>query len=424
MLQVIVRLPDLERLADAEDRRDAVAVGGPHLRVHRGVVLVVVLAALGVPDHDVGAAELREHRARDVAGVGAGVVWGEVLCAVTDRHAVAVDQRLHAADVDEGRQHRDLDALRLLGVQAERQLLHEADRLEVVVVHLPVAGDQRPASVRELGRGGGPRHVSALPERRHPAAPCPRGTRATHRRRSRCARMTTRPARAGAPRRPSRRPPTTDSPPDPEPAAATARATPSVPAANGATSNTPIGPFQNTVRAPSSAAAKAATESGPMSRPLPPSGIASTGTIWVGASGAMSQATTTSVGSTILSPRLVEQPPAGVDLVLLQQRVADRMALGRQEGEAHPAADEQPVDPGQQRVDDRELVADLRAAEHDDVGPLRFAGQGAQHVELLDDEARRRSAAAASRCRTPRRACGAPHRTRSRRTRRRPPHRR
>ena len=47
------------------------------------------------------------------------------------------------------------------------------------------------------------------------------------------------------------------------------------------------------------------------------------------------------------------------------------MALRREEREAHAAADEQPVDLGQQRLDDLELVADLGAAEHDDVGARR-----------------------------------------------------
>ena len=72
--------------------------------------------------------------------------------------------------------------------QAEDQLLDQPDRLEVVVVHLPVAGDQRPAADDRGQLGGGLRHLRPLPERRHPAGPCPRGTPATRRRRWRCAR--------------------------------------------------------------------------------------------------------------------------------------------------------------------------------------------------------------------------------------------
>ena len=76
-------------------------------------------------------------------------------------------------------------------------------------------------------------------------------------------------------------------------------ATPRVPSANGASSNTPIGPFQNTVFALASTCANASTDSGPMSRPFQPSGICSTGTVGVRLGG-NSSATTTSTGSTIL----------------------------------------------------------------------------------------------------------------------------
>ena len=77
-------------------------------------------------------------------------------------------------------------------------------------------------------------------------------------------------------------------------------ATPRVPSANGAISNTPIGPFQKTVLARPRTSANAATDSGPMSRPSQPSGMASTATVCVAASAANASATTTSVGSTIL----------------------------------------------------------------------------------------------------------------------------
>ncbi len=46
--------------------------------------------------------------------------------------------------------------------------------------------------------------------------------------------------------------------------------------------------------------------------------------------------------------------------------VADRVAPCRQEGEAHAAADRQPVDDVEQRVDDADLVAHLRPAQHGD----------------------------------------------------------
>ena len=85
-------------------------------------------------------------------------------------------------------------------------------------------------------------------------------------------------------------------------ACATAR----VPPANASVSNTPIGPFQKTVLASDSAAAKAAADSGPMSRPRASAGISEAGT--TDGCGSRSPdgnavSTTTSVGSTISTPR-------------------------------------------------------------------------------------------------------------------------
>src|SRR5581483_10781328 len=79
---VVAVLADVERLTHAQDGRDAVPQRGSELRVHRGVVLVVVLPPFGVPDDDVAAAQLREHRAADVTGVGTGVVRRQILRAV------------------------------------------------------------------------------------------------------------------------------------------------------------------------------------------------------------------------------------------------------------------------------------------------------------------------------------------------------
>ena len=78
---------------------------------------------------------------------------------------------------------------------------------------------------------------------------------------------------------------------------ATASATPRVPSAKGASSKTPIGPFQNTVRAPCSASVNRVTERGPMSRPIRSAGIACTSTTSWGASAAKRSAATTSTGS-------------------------------------------------------------------------------------------------------------------------------
>jgi hypothetical protein len=81
-----------------------------------------------------------------------------------------------------------------------------------------------------------------------------------------------------------------------------------------------------------------------------------------------------------------QQPGAHVDHVLLQQRLSDRVTEGRQECEAHPAADEQGVHFWQQRLDHGQLVGYLRAAQHYGVGPLRRLGEPAQGGQLLDHQ--------------------------------------
>ena len=133
-------------------------------------------------------------------------------------------------------------------------------------------------------------------------------------------------------------------------------------------------------------------------------------------------ATTTSTGSTISTPfscGLREVALDGLDLVGLEQRVADLVALRGEEGEAHAAADEQAVDLVEQVVDDAELVGDLRAAEHDHVRALRVVGQALRAPRPrsatrppggVRQQLRRR--------RRPTPACGARRRSRRRRRRR------
>ena len=55
-------------LADAEDRHEPGVQRLRHLLLQRLVGLVVVLPALGVPEHDAVDVDLREHRGRDLAG--------------------------------------------------------------------------------------------------------------------------------------------------------------------------------------------------------------------------------------------------------------------------------------------------------------------------------------------------------------------
>ena len=104
-----------------------------------------------------------------------------------------------------------------------------------------------------------------------------------------------------------------------------------------------------------------------------------------GASAENSGATTMSVGRISCTPDSSARRRYSrhdLDLVLLQQALADPVALGDEEGEDHPAADEQPVGLAEQVVDDAELVGDLGPAEHHGVGTLRVLGQPAQHLDL------------------------------------------
>ena len=131
----------------------------------------MVSPSLTVTDDDVVAAELGEHRPGDVPRMGAVVVRREVLCAVGDPQPVAVDEGLDAAQVGVRRQHDDLDRVVVLVVEGERELLHERDGLEVVEVHLPVAGHERFARHRCASRTTSP--GSSRPSRNSRLAPPP-----------------------------------------------------------------------------------------------------------------------------------------------------------------------------------------------------------------------------------------------------------
>ena len=67
---------------------------------------------------------------------------------------------------------------------------------------------------------------------------------------------------------------------------------------------------------------------------------------------------------------LVEVAADGVDLVLLEQALADLEALRLEEGEDHAATDEEAVGRAEQVADDAELVGHLGAAEDDGVRAL------------------------------------------------------
>jgi hypothetical protein len=69
--------------------------------------------------------------------------------------------------------------------------------------------------------------------------------------------------------------------------------------------------------------------------------------------------------------------------ILLDLALAERLALRVEERVRHRAADDDRVDALEQRVEDLDLVRDLRAAEHGDVRPVDLAEQARQEVDLL-----------------------------------------
>nr|AAA17118.1 B1496_F1_41 [Mycobacterium leprae] len=160
----------------------------------------------------------------------------------------------------------------------------------MIQVHLPVAGDERLAAHESppLGCSRPSTSIpgSVLPSRYSNDAPPPV---------ERCetlpsGRLSARIAAAESP------PPTTLKAPLPV-TATIASATPLVPAAYAGNSNTPIGPFQKMVEALDNNVANRLTDSGPISSPINPSGIASAATVCGGESATNFSVTTMSIGS-------------------------------------------------------------------------------------------------------------------------------
>src|SRR5262249_41538378 len=287
---VVPGLPDGQILAHAHDRGDPRPERGLGLGVHRRVVLAVVPAPLGVAHQHIGEGELGQHGPRHVTGVGTLVVRGEVLGPVADPQLVPRHQRLHAAERGERRQHRHLGGVEVLVGEGEGQLLDQRDRFQVAEVHLPVARHERQAAATcpAHGASSAVSPGSAAPSRYSRLAPPPveMWVNASSGKPSR------RTAAAESP------PPTTVRPVTALIAAATAR----VPSANAGNSNTPGGPFQNTVFASASLRANSSRVAGPMSMPSRPGGMPTPGTISGWASRPNRPAATWSTGSTISTP--------------------------------------------------------------------------------------------------------------------------
>jgi hypothetical protein len=153
----------IEVLAHAQDRSHAVTLDRLHLGVDELVRLGEQRATFRVAADHVPDVEPGQHRRRDLAGEGALVLGVAVLCAEGHRELVRLEQGLQRPQRHEGRAHDDLLAFVVLLLEVVRQLLDELDRLEVVAVHLPVAGDDRGAvghgvvsSVSRRGTTAGP----------------------------------------------------------------------------------------------------------------------------------------------------------------------------------------------------------------------------------------------------------------------------
>src|ERR1700734_2140108 len=258
---------------------------------------MVVPPPLRVADQHVLAAQLGQHPPGYVAGVGAVHVGREILCPVGQPQAVPLDQRLHAAQRGERGQQGHVGGVEVLVVQRERQLLGQRDGLEMRVVHLPVAGDQgfapRGRAHRAVPSAGSGASSAASPGSVRPS------------RYSRLAPPPVEMCENELSGKPSVRTAAAESPPPTTVSPGTSLidwATLRVPAANAGNSNTPTGPFQNTVPASLSLPANSALVAGPMSRLSRSAGKSATDTTSCSASAAKSVAATRSTGSTTSTP--------------------------------------------------------------------------------------------------------------------------
>ena len=159
-----------------------------------------------------------------------------------------------------------------------------------------------------------------------------------------------------------------------------------VPCANEGISNTPSGPFQSTVRTSARASSMLARLCLPRSTMCQLAGTFSAGIVLYSVPRVTSLATTTSTGSTTLTPAALgggEDRPRVLDAVGLGEALADGLALGEQERVRHPAADDHHVDLVEQVLEHLDLVADLGAADDRRERVLRVLEQLAEVGELL-----------------------------------------
>ena len=163
---------------------------------------------------------------------------------------------------------------------------------------------------------------------------------------------------------------------------ATASATVRVPAAKRASSNMPMGPFQNTVRASVTTSAKLGGRAGADVETL------------ASRRGGRAEASAPSVGSRGRRCRRAGgwacPPPSSRRHVSTwsgsNSESPTEKPCAAEEREAHAPADDQRVDDAEQRVDHAELVADLGPAEHGHERALGVVAQAEQHLDLLGQQ--------------------------------------
>ena len=172
---------------------------------------------------------------------------------------------------------------------------------------------------------------------------------------------------------------------------ATASATASVPAANGASSNAPIGPFQKTVRARGDALRVGRRASAGRCRaPSSRAGSRRTAARATSVSAENARPATTSTGSASSQPCSAQASRAprrlGLALLVLVQRVADREAVGGRERERHGAADQDRVGARRERLEHADLVGHLDAAGDHHERPLGRVEQAAERLQLAPQQ--------------------------------------
>ena len=169
----------IQRLADADDWRQPRGEGRTDLAIHRCVGFTKQRAALGVADDHVLRPRFRDHRRAHFAGEGSLALPVQILRGDGDG-AVACRVR-RCMQGGERRRHDDVDAGG--GFHEATELLDVIDRLGDGLEHLPIAGDEWGSHLGVLGVWVAT--CQATLRRREACGR--RETRATRRRRSRCA---------------------------------------------------------------------------------------------------------------------------------------------------------------------------------------------------------------------------------------------